>query len=184
MKHVLKVLVGISILVVAASAHATIILESFGTWAPGGFLPGTAFTDTETVLVPPSTTAPYAPLTSNTTLFANFAPIGVAFYTGAVGQSLILDLTVTDVIYSPDNLTRSIDGFWIYGGGTGTYDPSLIAGGDGTFAISQTSATSPTFPFFSGEVLVGNLYATPEPGTYAVLGLGVVGLLVRRRRSR
>jgi hypothetical protein len=181
MKNFLKVYIGISLVVVAASAHATITtigLESAGSWATSAD-PTIAFVDTESVYTPPSFTAPFATLTDLTMTFDESDPFGTAVYTSA-GNELDLELDVTDVTYSLDNLTRSIDGIWVYTGGTGSYNstPTNIADGDGTFAVSQTSVG------FSGTVLVGTLYAVPEPAPFAALGLGALGLLIRRRRSR
>lgn len=177
MKSFLKVLVGVSLLGVALSAHAQIVLGSMGSWVSSNA--GATFTDTETVVY--QSTPGYAPLTDLTMVLPYVGPpygLGTAVYTDNAGDTLDLVLDVSDETYAPDDLTRSIDGAWLYAGGTGSYAPSQVAFGDGTFAVSQT------IEGFSGTVLVGNLYAVPEPAPYAVLGVGALGLLMRRRRSR
>lgn len=70
----------------------------------------------------------------------------------------------------------SIDGTWNFSGGTGSY--AHYTGGSGSLALTflQTSSNMGlTATTFSGDL-------TPEPGSYLALGIGVAGLLIRRRR--
>lgn len=173
----LFVLAALAATAVAARADG-IILDSFGTWSGDG----SAWTQIETVLYPPSNTGSFPALTL---LTADVTGDGhgngisaVATYTNGSGDSLILDWTVTDNQYNGNAF--SMDGTWTYAGGTGGYDPSHIASGLGTFAVSETNTGSGGV---SGTVLIGDLYPTPEPATMAALGMGVLALARRRRKA-
>lgn len=103
---------------------------------------------------------------------------GTGTYTG-VGGSLDFDLQFAANSYQTVGPTGgSIDGTWTYTGGTGGY--AGYTGGSGTLALTYF-LTSPTTAM-TGTTFQGMI--TPEPTPFAVLGLGAMGLLVRRRRRR
>ena len=116
----------------------------------------------------------YSTLIGNTfssTLGGSLTSGSWSFDNGA-GQSIAIAYTGT-FVQDPGG-TVSLDGTWTETSGTGihvaptgTYSASIgsIAGGPSDWEWS----------------VVGSV---PEPSQYAVLGIGLVGLLVRRRKSR
>jgi len=72
----------------------------------------------------------------------------------------------------------SIDGTWTYTGGTGGY--AGFKSGSGTLALTyllSSPTTAMTATTFQGALV-------PEPAPCLALGLGAMGLLVRRRRLK
>jgi len=70
----------------------------------------------------------------------------------------------------------SIDGDWSYTGGTLGYANKV---GGGTIALNFLTNGSPIAE--SGTLFSGQL--APEPAPFAAIGVGVIGLLARRRRK-
>jgi hypothetical protein len=70
----------------------------------------------------------------------------------------------------------SIAGSWTYTSGTGAY--SGYSAGAGTWGATYDSVGN-----YASTTLSGNLTPVPEPATMAVLGIGALALIRRRRRS-
>lgn len=177
------VVIGVVLCGAAANAQS-LILESAGTWSnPNG---NDYFFQNETVLYPPSTTGVLPNLTTLSSVdqldgSGNVAS-AVATYSDTTGDTLVLDWTITNNTYNGTS-AESFDGTWTYAGGTGAYAPTLISGGIGTVAISNTNVSNGSSSGFSGTVLVGDLTPVPEPFSVSLLGLGALGL-IRRRLAR
>lgn len=56
-------------------------------------------------------------------------------------------------------------------------DPQMVVPADGSFTFGSDS------PGFQGDVFTLSVVSTPEPGTIAMLGLGLAGLLFLRKRQ-
>jgi hypothetical protein len=161
---------------VAAYAQAiTVDLVSVGTYnnsyGPGG-AQGAFYTTSETTIYSDLATIPVG---SALSFFDTYATgLGTATYVGG-GNTLVLDVDVTNYDVSPN--TSSMIGTW-------TLDTALSSGayaglaGSGTLSAGYNQLAGA----FSSTTVVGNLQAVPEPASYAVLGLGILGLV--RRRSR
>jgi hypothetical protein len=103
---------------------------------------------------------------------------GSGVYTNGVGNTLDFDLTYSALSFQKVGQSESFDGTWVYTGGTGAYAAKT---GGGTLALNAfvtSPVTASTITSFSGT-----LAAVPEPASYAVLGIGALGLLVRRRKA-
>lgn len=104
---------------------------------------------------------------------------GFGFGTGefkniAATEKLDVNL-ITDSI-SPNGASRSISGRWTYASGVGSYAGQA---GNGTWAATfQPALDQLVLTSFSGD-----LHPTPEPASMAILGMGAVGFLARRRRK-
>jgi hypothetical protein len=104
-------------------------------------------------------------------------PISLSgIYTGA-GGSLSFDGTFIDGANAGGS--QSVYGTWTYTGGTGTY-ANLT--GSGTLAV-VVDTSNPSGIEDSYTTFRGNLEAVPEPASMAVLGVGALGLLRRRRKA-
>jgi hypothetical protein len=102
--------------------------------------------------------------------------MGSGTYTGT-GGTLNFNLTYqASTLQFLSSTEGSIDGTWTYTGGTGTYAGKV---GSGTLALTflmVNSSAASTGTTFAGEL-------APEPAPVVAMGLGVAGLLIRRRRK-
>jgi hypothetical protein len=125
-----------------------------------------------------------------------------AKYTFTTSTSTVLSLSFNTSITTDGSLTGGI-GLWNYGlyvdgtqyPSTGTSSPPAASG---SWLIPLFACTHEIDAYSNSNISIGpsagseqmyeNVYftaqATPEPAPFAMLGLGVVGLLVRRRNRR
>jgi hypothetical protein len=159
--------VGLLCAMAAASQAIVFSALSVGTYNN----PGGTYTTSETVVsqITPSAVATMA--FSGTYVGAGAA--GTIIYTGAGGT-----ITLAFATPGPFNLagnTSSIDGTWTYQSGTGAY--AGYTGGAGTFgAVYNTTGA------YASTTLTGDLTPVPEPASMAVLGIGALAAISRRRR--
>lgn len=87
-------------------------------------------------------------------------------------SSLVLDLQLSSLVAK--NGTVSANGSWKYVSGTGTYSNQK---GSGTFGLTYTPGIN-----LQQSTFTGSLQAVPEPASLAVLGLGAMALVRKRRK--
>lgn len=163
-------LVSLALVAAAIPSYAlTIDIVSIGSY---GAIPP-AYTTTETVIFQntPAVLTTLAVAGTINNPGPNQFLVGTATYAG-VGGTLVVSYTTSPVQASGGS--ASFDGTWTYVAGTGAY-----AGLMGTGAVNFLTSTSG----FANHSLSGELEAVPEPASMAALGLGVVALLRRRKRS-
>lgn len=154
----------------AASANAWITV-AYGTYVtPVNFTFFTPISTFSTLVNPPTTTFSfvYTPTTID----------GIWSVTNGV-QTLNVDFASTSVAINGG--TYSYSGDWTETSNAGL--PLVVP--EGTFSGSMDAYNAGTQRFTSGfwsMTFVGTL--VPEPTPYAALGIGLVGLLVRRRKNR
>ena len=90
-----------------------------------------------------------------------------------------LTFNFVGTVYSGATDSLSASATLVSASGTGAY--SMYTSGIGNLAFQLISVTGTTG--LSVGTISGNVQAVPEPVSMAVLGLGVAGLLVRRRKS-
>ncbi len=171
--RILRTSLVVAALGAALSAQAvTIFLVSHGT---GALDVNNNFVQNEKVLVQ---TGGFGALTSlvQTSDNTNFPNGSTGEYSGA-GGTLDYSYVISDV--TSNGAFQSVDGAWTYTGGTGTY--ANLPGGGGTLAF--TIDLSSGEPDETGTVFSGDLQAVPEPASMAVLGVGALGLLRRRKKA-
>ena len=163
----------VGVLGAAASSQAQIslILASSGN---GAQISSTQADITEAVFIQ----SPGSPALSGVAYTLNITTLaGSGFYTGT-GETLDFNLQFDPNSYQNVGPSGgSIDGTWTYTGGTGGY--AGFKNGSGTLALTYL-LTSPTTAM-TATTFQGML-ATPEPAPLAALGIGALGLLMRRRR--
>jgi hypothetical protein len=99
---------------------------------------------------------------------------GTITYTGGSG-TITLAITSTGPFNMGGNST-SIAGSWTYTSGTGAY--AGYSSGAGTWGATYSGEGN-----YASTTLSGNLTPVPEPATLAVLGIGGLAMIRRRRRS-
>jgi len=160
-----------AVLAVAISAQAfTIDVSSVGKWA----IVGANLNTSETVIF--QSTSVVAPVfVTNDTSVVNAAPPtpGVGLLDDGAGNSITYSITFDSASGNFNGVSAS--GTWNYVAGTGFY-AGLVGGGTITENYDGSSGLS------LGTV-VGDLRAVPEPASMAAMGLGIVGLIARRRRK-
>lgn len=169
----MRLIVSVGVVGAAISAQAfTFSLISVGT-----FVPGANFTTAENVVfqISPGVLNTLA-VTGNV---VNPGPVqtlaSTATYTGGA-DSLTISYVTSPVVFTPGNASYS--GMWTYLGGTGAY--AGLAGG-GTMTVQFNS----NLGNLSTHSVTGDLdSAVPEPASMAVLGLGAVALLRRRKAAK
>ncbi len=176
LKGTLRISAVAAVLAAAISAQAfTIALSSVGSWAVAG--PNLTFTE-KVIFQSTSVVAPV--FTSQTSWVVNASPPtpGAGLFDDGAGNTISYVLNLTNANAYFNGLWAA--GTWDYVAGTGFY--AGLAGG-GTFTENLDTTNFPVAPGQSLGTYVGKLEAVPEPASMAVLGLGFVGLIARRRRK-
>lgn len=176
MKHLsYRVLILGSLVAVAASAQAfSIDLQSHGTYVSAS---SPFFSTTETVVFQDTNPGVYPMLTN---LYFEI-PIATSSPEPADGyftngpDSFKFNASVESI--STFGSTESAAGTWTFYSGAGAF--SNIVSGGGTFSLSIDPGTGNK----AYSAFVGELTPVPEPATFAPLAIGVVGLLIRRKKA-
>jgi len=170
LRTITRLFVVASMAVAAVAAHAfTIDIVSAGKDTTG-------FTVDFHELVLLQVTSVPLPLFTNVdySIVNNMPPQpGSGSFSNGTGDSLLFNQMLDSVSFSPTSVSGS--GTWVYTGGTGAY---AGLAGLGTFAFTINTTTNASYSTFSGL-----LDAVPEPGSMALLGLGVAAVAGRRLRK-
>jgi len=154
----------------SSQAQISLLLASSGL---GGELSSTLAVVNETVY----TQSPGSPTVSSLAYVVDIPTLsGVGDYLGTGGM-LDFSFQLAPSSLQTSSSGGSIDGKWIFTGGTGGYANYLD--GSGTLALTYL-LTSPTTAM-TATTFQGML--APEPAPCLALGLGAMGLLLRRRRK-
>nr|WP_309692226.1 PEP-CTERM sorting domain-containing protein [Armatimonas sp.] len=100
------------------------------------------------------------------------------------GSNRVSDYTVfgafADTSPNGDNFNGNTDGF--VGGSILTWN-SVMANGSGQITLTGTPTSGSNFSYYTATQLTVVNSSAPEPGTLALLALGIVGGVVARRRK-
>lgn len=170
MKSTLKFAALAATLGSAVAAHALVISVA----SVGGYnVVGTTATFTESVVYQ-STNPASGQFTTLTAVYDLVNKTGTATYMNADdSQELVYDFTISGVAIN--NPFESAAGTWSYVSGKGDYANFATGLGTNTININTTDTSS----LWTTK---GELVPVPEPASIAVIGVGLLGLL-RRRRS-
>ena len=168
--------------IVPACAQS-ILLDSYGSYTDTTDSNGhyTGWTQSESVLYPPTLTGGYAALTSLSGTITDpipALPYGTYSYSDGSGDSLTVLVDFTAEQYSSANNFYSASGTWSFESGTGSY--AAVTSGEGTFSLTQITQTSSGS---SGTLLAGVLTPAPEPTTCGLLAAGAAAFVRRKRRK-
>lgn len=174
----------VAALATVVQAHAqSIFLDSFGTFTNtydgGGSYTG--WSQSESLLYPPTSTGGYADLTTlsgSVTDPAPSLPYGTYTYSDATGDSLTVSVDFTSQQYDPSGDFYSASGTWSFVSGTGSYQ--TVSVGEGTISLTQITGGQTGS---SGTLLAGVLTPAPEPISMSLLGVGALALIRRKRKA-
>lgn len=170
MRTITRLFVFAGMAVAAVAAHAfTIDIVSAGKVTAG------ATVDFHELVLLQVTSVPLPLFTNVDYSIVNNTPPqpGLGSFSNGTGDSLLFNQMLDSVSSSPTSVSGS--GTWVYTGGTGAY---AGLAGLGTFAFTINTTTNASYSTFSGS-----LDAVPEPGSMALLGLGVAAVAGRRLRK-
>jgi len=169
-KRTLAVFAGLTVLAISSQAQ-TISNISFSTGSATSYQGTLDVTPTEGFLS-------YSP--ASTIAYGSFTLTGPASYVDVDAGSLLSAGGTVDIKLYTASTTFFDSGALSTGGNVGTFSTgSLFTGSPVTVYYSET---------LSGTAIIGagqkvTFSSTPEPASYAVMGLGLVGLVIRRKKG-
>lgn len=183
MKKLLLIITLVAVSAIAALAD-TITMQSFGTMNLGG----TTFTANSAISywAHISGSLPLATLQggseteagtlNGTNLVAGYSSNDTYANIGNT-DSLTIAMATTSVVYQSTYGFYSVAGTWNYTSGTGSY---AGLAGSGTFAATITPLNGSLQ--IDLKSMNGNLQAAPEPVSLGAVAIGLIGLVVRKRK--
>lgn len=162
-----------AVLCFAGAAHAfSIDLMSHGNYS----FPAAGFFAVNEKVVWQDSNAVLPALTSMTYTANQGTLVGAGTYTNGVDSLSYSFKFTTDIPTDGFSSTQNAHAIWTYTGGTGAFANLM---GSGVLASNFNAPLGGT----SLTEFSGLLVAVPEPASYAVLGLGVVALIRRRKKA-